>query len=406
MAEGRTGYGYFDFIPSISASADALPCLKSALPAVALANAAKQRNQLDLLWRARQKYGETLSLVKQTLRASPDLCAGDSLRLTILMLSLYELITGEGFMKNFWDSHHEGRLMILRRPTEHLRYNRPAWNLYRVTHTHLMTGCLLRRKCPPEDAITWLSMGHQNGLIEKTNPFFIRVIRVLAHTQDVARSWLEPMRSQKLREIMQHGTDLDRDITNFMRSLPSVWRYTSFPNNGTGTTLPKFIHVHEDLFTAGSWNAWRCMRIRLIQVLLAIAELVGEDSRDFNSQLMTWRRTLTDLADDVCSTTPFLLGEIDSQGVPRGTPKGVALGGYMLLYPLHIVLAVQELPESYHRFVESKLTYIAKTMGIEQASIILKASKMLKNFPVIGDIVLEAERFMPSLKGCQQAIEE
>ncbi|KAL9093039.1 MAG: hypothetical protein Q9165_004177 [Trypethelium subeluteriae] len=269
-----------------------------------------------------------------------------------------------------------------------------------------MSGCLLRRKFPPEDSIKWLSMGHQNGLIERTNPFFVSVIRVLVQTRDVARSCLEPIRSEKLREIMRHGIDLDRDITSFMRSLPSVWRYTSFPNDATGTTLPKNIHVHEDLFTAACWNAWRCMRIRLVQVLLAIAELVGEDSRDLNSQFMTWQRILTELADDVCSTTPFLLGEIDGQGVPRGTAKGVALGGYILLYPLHMVLATKELPESYYRFVESKLTYIANIMGIEQANIILKASKMLKNFPVIGDMVLEAEKFMPSLKGCQQAIEE
>lgn len=91
MAEGRTGYGYMDFIPSMCASADILPCLKSAVPAVALANAAKQRNQPELLSRARAKYGQTLCLVNKTLQGPPELFASDSVRLTLLMLTLYEV---------------------------------------------------------------------------------------------------------------------------------------------------------------------------------------------------------------------------------------------------------------------------------------------------------------------------
>ena len=91
MAESRTGYGYMDFIPSIYANPDAYPCLKSALPAVALANAAKQRNQPALLWRAREKYGKALCLLNETLRGPPKSLVDDSVRLTNLMLTFYEV---------------------------------------------------------------------------------------------------------------------------------------------------------------------------------------------------------------------------------------------------------------------------------------------------------------------------
>ena len=91
MAEGRTGYGYLDFVPSMCASEDAMPCLRAALPAVALANAANQRNQPELLWRARAKYGQTLGLINKTLQGPPELFANDSVRLTLIVLSIYEV---------------------------------------------------------------------------------------------------------------------------------------------------------------------------------------------------------------------------------------------------------------------------------------------------------------------------
>ena len=102
MAEGRTGYGYMDFIPSICASPDALPCLKSALPAAALASAAKQLNQPGLLWRAREKYGETLNLVNRTLRGPPELITNDSIRLTVLLLGCYEVRLTCALCQCYW----------------------------------------------------------------------------------------------------------------------------------------------------------------------------------------------------------------------------------------------------------------------------------------------------------------
>lgn len=294
--------------------------------------------------------------------------------------------------------------MLLRVQSEHLKSNRPAWNLFRVMHTQLLAGCLLKKSPPPPDSVKWLSMGNQNGPIEEVSVLFVELIQIVSYVQGVAASWPDSVRIQQLREVILHGMELDLKIVQWAESLPSIWKYTSIRNNSTTSSPPNSVQVHQDFFTAGTWNSWRSMRIRLIQILMATVELLREEAIDFGSQMIRWRKTLLDLANDVCSTVPYLLGEIDGQGIPRGTAKGIALGGYMLLYPLQIISTVEGLPESYHDWIETKLIYIAGIQGIEQASLILKFNKIRKSrkiLPFIGDVVTEVESLMPSLKGQQ-----
>ena len=310
-----------------------------------------------------------------------------------------QMITGEGFAKDLWDSHHDGRMMVMRVQAEHLQSNPDSWNLFRIMHTQVLLGCLLKKCPPPQDSIRWLSVGNLNGPIEKLSIIFVKLVRVVSHVEDVAISWPEPIRTKELRNIAQHGIELDQKLVHWAESLHSTWKYSTIPNHSTSIPLPKAIQVHEDFFTAASWNTWRSIRIRLIQILMAITELTGEDSRDSDFQFMRWRKTLLDLADAVCNTTPYLLGEIDGQGVPRSTAKGIALGGLTLLYPLRMISTIRDLPEHYHHWIGTKLTYIATTHGIGQANIILKFNKMRKNLPIIGDIVPEVERLVRGLKG-------
>ncbi|KAI9659116.1 MAG: hypothetical protein M1821_002076, partial [Bathelium mastoideum] len=277
----------------------------------------------------------------------------------------------------------------------------PAWNLFRVMHTYLLIGCLSMRVPPPEKSAQWLRQSYFTGPIEEECILMIEAVQIVSDVQGVALSCPEPLRSRKLYHILQQGIELDRKLTHWAGSLPSIWKYSSILNKSTSAAIPKCIHVHEDLFAAATWNNWRVVRIRLLQTLVAVAELVSEDERIFECHFLRWQKTIRDLADDVCSSTPYLLGEIDGQGVPRSVAKGVALGGYTLLHPLYVVISVRGLPASLYHWIEGKLTYIADVLGIGQANLVRKQHKMQIHFPVIGDVVSESERITPHLKGGQ-----
>ena len=307
------------------------------------------------------------------------------------------MITGEGYTNDFWDSHYNGRVMLLRMGWEHLGTNRSAWNLFRVLHTQLLVGCILRRSPPPADSTKWLKEDCLDGPVEKLQALLVEVIRIVAFVQGVD-AWPEPSRSQQLYGIMQYGVALDQRLVQWAESLPPIWNYTSIPNRSTALILPKSIHVHEDLLVSATWNHWRSIRIRLLQTMTAIAEFTGKDTRDPASQLMIWRKEILDLADDVCSTTPYVLGEIDGQGIPRGVAKGVPLGGFTLLYPLCMISTIEELTESHRRWIDTKLTYIANVQGIGQANLISKLNKMRMGYTIVGHIGPVAKQLMPSLE--------
>ncbi len=107
------------------------------------------------------------------------------------------------------------------------------------------------------------------------------------------------------------------------------------------------IQLHADIWMAYEWNYHRAARITFLEQLLKCSTAALK-TRDLN---LVDENTLTDtiarcsstiqwLADEVLSTVPQCLGDVDAMGRAHsnedGPPCCRAIGGYLLLWPIRI----------------------------------------------------------------------
>ena len=80
------------------------------------------------------------------------------------------------------------------------------------------------------------------------------------------------------------------------------------------------------------------------------------------------------MVSDICASVPFMLGDIDSGGWPKPEEKRVALGGYLLIWPLQVARWSVDQGSEEETWIIEKLNFIAQKMGIRSArSLALKA---------------------------------
>jgi len=114
------------------------------------------------------------------------------------------------------------------------------------------------------------------------------------------------------------------------------------------------IQLHPDIWMAYEWNYHRAARITFLEQVLkcANAALVIPDLDLVEEAMLTdtiaeSTATIQWLADEVFSTVPQTLGDVDAMGrahnIKDGFPRCRAIGGYLLLWPIRISKA-QESP--------------------------------------------------------------
>lgn len=139
-----------------------------------------------------------------------------------------------------------------------------------------------------------------------------------------------------------------------------------------------------------TWNQYRAVRIYLLQALIAAITLIrpSPSSLDVLSLRACWESTTVTLASGICETVPNILGDIDECG-ERNTPwtSGRALPGYSLLWPLRAVVQVRNLPREKKSCVVRTLEYISDTLGIGQASAIVKVARWMDESHRIKELV-------------------
>jgi hypothetical protein len=108
--------------------------------------------------------------------------------------------------------------------------------------------------------------------------------------------------------------------------------------------FPQFIQLHRDTWIAYEWNYHRTARIILHgQLLQCLDQLLSTTQEAFQSDLKLLKQAsigiIQNLIDEILSTVPQSLGDIDQEGnlqVPSEASKCRGVGAYFLLWPIKI----------------------------------------------------------------------
>jgi hypothetical protein len=160
------------------------------------------------------------------------------------------------------------------------------------------------------------------------------------------------------------------------------WKFKTISRNSLSLSsellagLPERIQLHADAWMAYEWNYHRTARILMhCQLLTCLDRLARYDDYNLNCEVRNLNLHSTaiirDLVDEILSTVPQSLGDINNKGKPinttTGKSKGRAVGAYFLLWPIKIIKGLDTATPNQISCAETTFERIREFTGMKSA---------------------------------------
>jgi hypothetical protein len=182
-------------------------------------------------------------------------------------------------------------------------------------------------------------------------------------------------------DIVKEMHALDQVATTW-RDAPG-WAYKTVrlseitQDGETASKYPEFLQLHHDVWIAYEWNYHRTARIILHEHLLLcldrLQSLYSGSQDTFQTDICSFKQAsitiIWTLVDEVLSTVPQSLGDIDHEGnileILSGTPKCKGVGGYFLLWPIKVVKATHSATAQQRAVAQGVFERIRECTGMK-----------------------------------------
>ena len=317
------------------------------------------------------------------------------------------MISGEKPQDKVWDSHGGGREFLLRlRGLQQFESERGK-SLFRncytqmvssmdcvISHSHLLAinsdktdksmTALSKSRGLPDESPEWLSHLEQGPSTHLAMCVY-KISRIRAAVPELLVGDLtEQSNQQRLIQLLHQGISMDVELQSWSDGLSDAYHYKELcvayaPQQQTSHVLPmqpNNVHVYHDIWVASLWNHYRFARIRLLETLmdcesrLDYSENLEMRLQESSIGVQSSNETIVKMIDDICASVPFLMGDIDVEGNLNRGSGGIALGGYYLLWPLHVASSTKTIGADQKAWIKGRLRHLGTVMGINQAHLL------------------------------------
>jgi len=178
-----------------------------------------------------------------------------------------------------------------------------------------------------------------------------------------------------LTETLKGAFSVHLQLLAWEASLPAELKYQAcvIPemacDNGQPALPTKFISF-TGIPQGAMWIAFWCSRIHIIQNLalgLDILRRISDDALELAISKNDLQTHVLKMADDICASVAYMLGDIDEKGDLKVGSKVKAVGPYFMLRGLLVVNMVDDIPTAQRRWVQECLLRIGHQWGIKTA---------------------------------------
>jgi len=338
----------------------------------------------SLLMESRKSYAKALRLTNEALKSPVD-CKKDSTASAIVILGIYEMVTGCNYRSlEAWAEHIRGAAALLKlRGYEQLKTTSGCRILGQViaslTISCLQFGCYI-----PDHVVDLYHVAERTQRIDdpawKVQGIMIETTNIHARLRDGSLS--DPQLSLDIL------LELDGRISTFLEEIPPGWEYeTVIAEFPTDYIYNGKYQVYCDYWIAHMFNMLRTARIVVNEHVRRI--LLKGFARspplftgaEFTEQFQKSSDVLYQVSDDIFSTVPQHLGHVVTQSLYHTrfaqtnqvmSPVSRAAGGYFLLWPLCAAASSDVSTDEMRAFGVKVLDYIGKSMGIQLAFALMK----------------------------------
>jgi hypothetical protein len=380
--------GFMPFMPHLYAMAADNSCLKLAVEATALANAACQWRLHDQLARARFYYGQALAGLNAALR-NAETAIVDATLCTLMVLTIYEVRQSKKvFHLHFqltitqnitncvmrpFGSHQDGytSLLLLREaslvntPSSACLSYHVASQLVSFALPHSSTyheicsprqqlASLRLRAHPRQELSRWLKTTGTMSPASNIRLYCHRANELCAAATDLLLEFaVDSVDASRLWTLMRDCEETDEQLQTWyelegcemeQRPLQSTTAQ-EHTDKLLQETLVECAHEYELHLISGTATTPSILAQKLIGFVNAIDRLITE----------------------IIASIPFILALVDAEGRPAPTGAGKGLSGLLLMWPLGIICKCPFASTEQKQCAVRALDYIGRSMGIKRA---------------------------------------
>ncbi|TEY53010.1 hypothetical protein BOTCAL_0252g00080 [Botryotinia calthae] len=378
--------GHLDHLSDLYESDSIDDNLVAAVQAVGLAGFAHSAKAPHLINQALAQYAKSLQLTNAALQ-SPTAVKRDSTLLAILILGIFETITGKNQKSmKAWAEHIHGAAAVVKlRGPEAIKKSGGIRLLAQVTSS-LLISCI-QRDIPIPKYIVEITEFAQK---EMTNidPAWIAQRIMIDYTFFNAK--YHAGYYSDAQELLDDAEALDERFLAFFTNIPKGWEYTIVQTDkDSDVVFDGYYHVYYDHWVAQIWNAIRELRILLNEtireVLLKdftspVPSLLGSE---YAEQFQICTEIVYHLQAEILASVPQHMGyvsrksahphlwsDFEKDGLGTDFPTIRFSGGYFLIWPLFLVGNLRLSTPEARAFCVKNLRHVGTHMGIEHANLL------------------------------------
>ena len=197
-------------------------------------------------------------------------------------------------------------------------------------------------------------------------------------------------KSDDLHQLKNKAIALDQDFAKWQEAQvrdfnPWTVGHVSQVQGGSKPGVgywPGRVDSYFDLYVAGVWNTSRIARVLLINVILKLSRILNDKQNHTREH-----QDALQLVEDIVSSIPFHLAEdlpsflhrleqfevgkaeMGKESAAAILSPGRPVGGLLLMHPLYVASKLSIVPQQMREYMKDCLEWIAKHMGIGQASL-------------------------------------
>ncbi|KAH7312903.1 hypothetical protein BKA65DRAFT_484099 [Rhexocercosporidium sp. MPI-PUGE-AT-0058] len=365
-----TWFRTFDLVDTICRNQDIEEHLQASMSAVGLASFSNASHAPELMAKAQKDYGKALQLTNEALR-SPTAVKKDSTLFSVMVLSIYEMITGNNERSlDSWAEHIKGAAALVKlRGAEQFRSAAGQRMFLQVTSS-LMLSCIQRTISMPDHIIELRDEAAKYMDID--SPAWRLSGIIIDFT--IFRSEVGDCKVVGPRDVIKEALDIDQRFIHEFENLPEEWKYeTVYTTENPHLVWNGNYHVYREYWMSHIWNGMRTCRILLHEMirdqLLAASTAItllftdDENAMQLNASIKIMLEMQTEILASVPHHTPSLLNQ-SSSGLLDGSRS------YFVLWPLFLVGSMDLTTETIRTWAAARLEDIGRTVGIRQAMVI------------------------------------
>ncbi|PQE29163.1 negative acting factor protein [Rutstroemia sp. NJR-2017a BBW] len=363
------------------------------LNAVALAALANQPNSRALQPAADSQYGSALNQINKDLQDAKK-AQQDSTLASVYLLSLYEQISSYPVTLSGWVSHIDGAVALLKTRGKANSNTDIGRALFDAIRSHMIVQSMGHSKNIREAHDWWTTFAIGDPVQHQISILNMKVADLRADSHRICT--LKAHTVENVEKVLQHLREaqaIDQEYINWHEDLPEVWKpkFSFWINKSLDTDMettnfyPGRVDTYRDLWMATTHSMARVSRLFIFtSILRCTAWLTIPLNCEESIEYITISKQARILIEEIIASIPYFLGhETEDKSISAFTDSyfpcgsgtkigGTGVSGMFAMWPIFAAIGSDFTSDSQRSWLRGRLKYIAETLGMHQAKILLQ----------------------------------